>query len=94
MHNEEVHDLYSRIIISGYQIKNEMGGANGTHEQKRKILTKFWLENPKERGRVEDLRTDGMKITKWILKEKNWTLTAQIHLTQDSDLWGALVNMV
>jgi hypothetical protein len=71
-----------------------MGGANGTHEQKRKILTKFWLENPKERGRVEDLRTDGMKITKWILKEKNWTLTAQIHLTQDSDLWGALVNMV
>ena len=50
----------TRIIISVYQIKNEMGGANGTHEEKRKIFTEFWLQNPKERDRVEDQRTDGM----------------------------------
>ena len=79
----------TRIIISGYQIKNEMGAANGTHGGKRKIHTAFWLENPKERDRVEDLRTDGMKIMKWILKKKNWTLTAQIHLMQDGDMWGS-----
>jgi len=71
-----------------------MGGANGTHEEKRNFLTEFWLETPKERDRVEDLRTDGMKIMKCILKKNNWTLRAQIHLMQYRDLWGALVNMV
>ena len=50
----------ARIIISRYQIKKEMGGANGTHGGKRKIRTAFWLE----RDCVEDLRTDGMKIMK------------------------------
>jgi hypothetical protein len=30
-----------------------------------------------------------MKIMKWILKKKNWTLTAQILLMRDRDLWGS-----
>jgi hypothetical protein len=47
-----------------------VGGAYGTHEEKRKIHARFWLENPKERDHVEDLLADGMIIMKWILKEK------------------------
>jgi len=71
LHNEELRDLSTRIIISGYQIKKEMGGATGTLEEKRKVHTGFWLETPKERDHVEDLRTDGMKKKmKWILKKK------------------------
>jgi hypothetical protein len=41
LHNEELHDLSNRIIISGCQIKNEMGGANDTHEEKEKFIQDF-----------------------------------------------------
>jgi hypothetical protein len=55
------------------------------------IHTKFWLENLKERGHLEDLGIDGGYTDH---KAAGWYGVDWMHLTQGKDQWPALVNTV
>jgi len=53
------------------------------------MLTKFWSENPKGRGRSEDLGVD-WRIIRMDLKEIWWKSVEWIHLVQDNKPSGSI----
>jgi hypothetical protein len=54
--------------------------------------TIFWLENPKRRDHLEDLRIDGnIRID---LGKKVWEVVDWMHLAQNREQWQTLLNTV
>jgi hypothetical protein len=57
------------------------------------MYAQFLAENLKGRDHAENLDVDGRIILEWIF-EKWWKVGDCIHLSQDRDLWRAVVNTV
>jgi len=57
------------------------------------VLTGFWWQNLKEGYHLEDLDVGGMIILKLYLKKKMGDID-WLDLSQDRNIWQALVNAV
>jgi hypothetical protein len=94
LHNGELHTLYSSPNITR-QIKSgrmRWVGHVACMGEERKLY-KVLVGKPKEKrplGRLRHSWVDGIKKD---LREIGWSGVQWIHLAQDRNRWGTLVNM-
>jgi hypothetical protein len=70
-----------------------MGGACSPYGGKREIYTGFWWRDLREGDHLEDPGIDGRIILKLIFKKWDGGMD-WIELSQDRDMWRAVVNAV
>ena len=71
-----------------------MGGTRSARDGRGDACTGYWWGNLRERDHLEDPRTDGNIILKWIFKDMGCGGMDSIELAQDKDRWRAHVNAV